>query len=121
MNIGNGFRSMDHVSLITQTCIAFSATLSIFILYINDEPFSTLKEFRLRTANGIVCAQLNINSIRNKYDQLKSMIMRNMDTLILTETKLNNTFPQAEFFIDGYSKPYRFDRPGNVNGGGVMI
>ena len=66
-----------------------------------------------------LCVQLNINSMRNKYDQLKSMITGNIDILIITETKLNYTFPQSQFFTEGYSKPYRLDRTGN--GGGVTI
>ena len=48
----------------------------------------------------------NIDSMLNKYDQLKSMITGNIDILVITETKLNYTFPQSQFFIEGYSKPY---------------
>ena len=121
--------SRDRVSLnkyTTLTCIIFSATLSVIIIYsilicdypMYDGPYSVLKDLKLRNANRIICAQLNINSIRNKYDQLKSMITGNIDILI-TETKLNETFPQAQFFIDGFSKPYRLDRA--ENGGGVMV
>ena len=39
--------------------------------------------------------------------------------LIITETKLDDTFPVSQFHIDGFSKPYRLDR--NRNGGGVII
>ena len=42
-----------------------------------------------------------------------------VDILIITETKLDNTFPVSQFHIDGYSKPYRLDR--NRNGGGIII
>ena len=38
--------------------------------------------------------------------------------LVVTETKLDSTFPTSQFLI-GYSEPYRFD--GNRNGGGVLI
>ena len=41
-----------------------------------------------------------------------------LDILIITETKLDNTFPVSQFHIDGYSKPYRLDR--NRNGGGII-
>ena len=30
-----------------------------------------------------------------------------------------NSYPNSQFFIDGFSDPYRLDR--NVNGGGVLI
>ena len=36
-----------------------------------------------------------------------------LDILIITETKLDNTFPVSQFHIDGYSKPYRLDRSRN--------
>ena len=47
------------------------------------------------------------------------MVHGNIDILILTETKLDVTFPEKQFIIPGYKKPYRKDR--NGNGGGVMI
>ena len=39
--------------------------------------------------------------------------------LIVTETKLDPSFPSGQFLIDGFAKPFRRDR--NKNGGGVMI
>ena len=42
-----------------------------------------------------------------------------LDILIITEAKLDNTFPFSQFHTEGYSKPYRFDR--NSGGGGIII
>ena len=42
-----------------------------------------------------------------------------LNTLIITERKLENTFPVSQIHIDGYSKPYKLDR--NRNGGGLVI
>ena len=42
-----------------------------------------------------------------------------LDILIITETKLDNTFAISQFHIDGYSQPYRLDR--NRNWGGIII
>ena len=39
--------------------------------------------------------------------------------LVITETKKVSTFPLNQFAIQGYSKPYRFDR--KRNGGSVFI
>ena len=64
-------------------------------------------------------AHLNINSLRNKFEQLKCMIMSAIDIPIITETKLGDSFPEAQFFIEGFSKPYRLDH--TENGGGIMI
>ena len=41
------------------------------------------------------------------------------DILIITETKLDGTYPVSQFHIDGYSMLYRLGR--NRNGGGVII
>ena len=36
------------------------------------------------------------------------MIQNNIDILLVSETKLDDTFPVGQFYIDGYSTPYRF-------------
>ena len=59
---------------------------------------------------------LNINSVRNKFDQLKNVIGENMDILLIGETKLDNTFPDGQFLINGFLPPFRKDR--NKYGGG---
>ena len=38
------------------------------------------------------------------------MIQNNIDILLVSETKLNDTFPVGQFYIDGYATTYRFDR-----------
>ena len=69
--------------------------------------------------NRLIIGNVNINSISNKFNQLKLFVQGKVDILIVTETKLDSTFPTSQFVIDGYSEPYRFDR--NRNGGGVLI
>ena len=78
-----------------------------------------LRKIRIQNLGRIVLATLNINSIRNKFDQLKMSIMGNIDVLVITETKLDDTFPDVNFLIDGFCKRYRRDR--NGNGGGILI
>ena len=69
--------------------------------------------------NRLIIRNLNINSISNKFDQLKLFVQGKVDILTITETKLDSNFPTSQFAIHGYSEPYRFDR--NRNGGGVLI
>ena len=47
------------------------------------------------------------------------MVSGYFDVIILAETKLDDSFPKAQFCIDGFSIPYRLDR--NKKGGGLMI
>ena len=60
-----------------------------------------------------------MNSISNKFDHLRAMIEGKDDILVVTETKLDSTFPTNKFYIIGFIKPYRRNR--NRNGGGVLI
>ena len=72
----------------------------------------------LRHPQQIIIGHLNINSIRNKFDLMKAMLTRNIDILMITETKLDDSFPVSQFEIDGFSTPFRLDR--NKNGGGIL-
>ena len=38
---------------------------------------------------------------------------------MISETKLDPSFPTGQFHIRGFSEPYRFDR--NGNGGGILL
>ena len=67
----------------------------------------------------MVIASLNINSIRYKFEQLKFLIEDKVDILIIQETKLDETFPDGQFLLNGFSPPYRKDR--NKHGGGILI
>ena len=78
-----------------------------------------MNNVRKDNVNNVIIACLNINSLANKFDQLTTVINDNIDILVLLETKLDDTFPESQFVINGFSKPYRIDR--NRNGGGVMI
>ena len=74
---------------------------------------------RLSNINKLIVGSLNINSISGKFEQLKTVINGNIDILLVVETKLDATFPESQFVIEGYSAPYRLDR--NRNGGGILI
>ena len=69
--------------------------------------------------NRVIIAHININSLANIFDQLKLLLQNNIDIPIVGETKLDDTFPNNQFQIDSFSKPYRMDR--NRFEGGVMI
>ena len=69
-----------------------------------------LRKFKIQNVEHLVIGSLNINSIRNKFDQLKLLVKDNIDILVIQETKIDDTFPVAEFCIDGYKTPFRKDR-----------
>ena len=69
--------------------------------------------------NRLIFGQININSIRNTFELLFSLVSNNIDVLLISETKIDNTFPVSQFYVPGYSVPYRLDR--TENGGGIML
>ena len=38
---------------------------------------------------------------------------------MVAETKIDNSFPKGQFFIQGYLEPFQLDR--NSNGGGLLV
>ena len=62
---------------------------------------------------------LNINYVANKFNQLKELVLKFVEILVFTETKLDDSFLNLQFSVDGFSEPFRIDR--NRFGGGVMI
>ena len=78
-----------------------------------------LKTLCIRNWNKIVVGHLNINSIRNKFNFLARQVGGSIDILMISETKLDESFPPGQFLLDGYSVPFRFDR--NGYGGGILL
>ena len=85
----------------------------------NMKGIESLKAIRKRNLNRIVVAHININSLRNKFDYLIGQITGNIDILMISPTKLDNSFPIGQFLINGYSEPFRIDRNSQV--GGIML
>ena len=82
-------------------------------------PKEQLNNLILKDPNRLICYHSNINSVRNRFDFLGDIIKNNIDILMISETKLDSSFPNGQFQIHGYSEPYRLDR--NGNGGGILV
>ena len=82
-------------------------------------PWLKIKNLRLSNVNRVFIGNLNINSLTNKFDQLKEIVLEYIDVLVITETKLDDTFPNAQFLVPGFFKPFHLDS--NWKLGGVMI
>ena len=96
-----------------------SGSLNKFIQNNVNESFGgKLKSLRLANLNRVIIAQININSIRNKFDALVSGIRGNVDILMTSETKIDDSSPTRQFLINGYTAPHRLDR--NSIGGGIL-
>ena len=85
----------------------------------NTECITELKKVRRNNINNVIIATLNVNFLVSKFDELKVTGQGIFDILIINETKLDGSLPVNQFFINGFSTPYRLD--GNRNGGGIII
>ena len=74
-----------------------------------------LVNLRKKYFNHLIIGNLNINSLPNKFEDLKILIQGKIDITVTTESKRDHTFPNSSFRISGYNKPFRKDR--NRNGG----
>ena len=75
----------------------------------------------MKNLNRIVLAHLHINSLRNKFDLLTDHIKGNIDVLVISETKLDDSFPTGQFKIPGYASPFRLDQNQNHDGGNIPV
>ena len=79
---------------------------------------SILQSLRVKYVDKIVLGHLNINSIRNKFDMLVDIIGGKIDILMISETKIDNSYPPSQFGIQVYNN-FRLDR--TASGGGLLL
>ena len=63
--------------------------------------------------------QININLIENKFEALVSLIRDKVGIIMIFATKIDDSFPQNQFLMEGYSNNFRVDR--SAQGGGILI
>ena len=80
---------------------------------------SSLHEIRLKNPNRLIFLHININYLRNYFEMLQEVIGNNIDVLLISETKLDASFPSSQFILDGFTPPYRLDR--TQHGSGIML
>ena len=80
-----------------------------------------LKDIRISNMNKVIFGYLNINSLRYKFDLFSEQVKDSIDILMVSETKLDDSFPEAQFLIEGFHSPFRFIFDCNINGGGIML
>ena len=80
---------------------------------------SVLKALRSDNSSKLIFAHININSMRNKFESLSTQVKGNIDVLMVSKTKIDDSFSVGNFVLDGFSTPYQLDC--DSNGGGIML
>ena len=62
---------------------------------LDENPTSILQEIRSTNIGKIIIGHLNANSLRNKFD-----------AFVISETKLDESYPMCQFKIHGFSTPF---------------
>ena len=69
-----------------------------------------MKQIKIKNINRVMIGHLNVNFFAAKLDAIKIIIPGNVDIMVFGETKLDDSYPMAQFLIDGFGKPFRLDR-----------
>ena len=106
-------------SVTTNTNSPNKETSGMSVGFNNNDPRLILSDLRAKNRDRPIIASININFLEKKFEPLVSLIKDNVDILLVSETKLDETYPKDQFSIAGYSEAIRLDR--DSNGGGLML
>ena len=56
---------------------------------------------RIKHVNKLIIVHLNINSLRNKFEFLVEFTRGKVEILIISETKIDESFPLGQFEVNG--------------------
>ena len=80
---------------------------------------SIIDHVRLNNVNGLIIGHLNINYLRNKFEMLREIVQDKLNVLLVSETKVDLSFPSSQFAIKGFSASFWRDR--NSSGDGIKL
>ena len=103
--------------------IVTALNTKIFIIFLIEVDFinenHVLNTLRNKNSEMVIIGHLNINHVEKKFEPFVSLVKEKLDIILLSETKIDESFPSSQFAIEGYTKPFRRDR--DIHGGGILI
>ena len=106
--------SYEHIGLSSNNMN--ESSLSEYSDTLNDDLIGLSKQ-RLTYPKNLIIGHLNINSMRNKFSSLQQTVLSKTDILLLSETNIENSFPNSQLFVEGF-KMYLKDR---TKTGGLLL
>ena len=77
-----------------------------------------MKTVRSDNVYKLIFAHLNINPFRNKFEFLATQV-KGIDMLMISETKIDESFSKGIFLIESFSTLFRLDC--DSKDGGIML
>ena len=78
---------------------------------------NSVVKLKLRNPTNILLGYLNVNSIRYKFSDLQIFVGNTFDVFTIAESKLDESFPSADFKFEGFHfPPFRIDCTSNSGG-----
>ena len=73
----------------------------------------------IKHINKLIITHSNIYSLIYKFESLAEVIRGKVDTLLVSETKIDESFPLGQFESNRFNPTFKLNR--NSNGGGIML
>ena len=76
---------------------------------------------RQENINNPQISYLNVNSLRGKIHDIRNLTSQLLPTVLaLSETKIDTSFPDSQFYIENYQNPKDYRKDRTKDGGGLM-
>ena len=86
-----------------------------------DQSLQGIFEMRQKYINNPQISYLNVNSLRNKIHDIRNLTFQLFPTVLaLSETKIDSSFPDSQFFIENYQNPKDYRKDRTKDGGGLV-
>ena len=69
----------------------------------SDNPCLIFNELKRKNSDRIIIGHININFIENKFEALVAFVKDKVDIIVISETKIDDSFPKNQFLMEGYS------------------
>ena len=85
-----------------------------FELNRNFNTFRLVQPHMLKNPKNVIIGHLNVNAVMNKFPAVEELIKGKIDVGLISETKIDESFPNQQFKINGYNT-IRRDRDREVS------
>ena len=68
----------------------------------NFVTFPSVQAHTYKNPKNVIIGHLNVNSLRNKFVAVEEVIKNKIDVCLISETKVDESFPNQQFKINGY-------------------